>query len=328
MATKNLLHPYHLNKNRIFLTASKPLEADKTNEHKVLMYIVKLFSIFQVMKLLKKWNGINLELIEREKSAEIVMGVLSDYKENPKQQRLIAETVMTIENAQVYLTQKADSFYRLGLLTALSAVILMLVMGLHLLLDISISIPKTAWMPTFVTFETDKKNQIPNFNETTKTTFHPSMGTLVSIPSVSTLKTKELNATEVTVIQTNHTYDFIAYTMKRLAGGGFIAGLVILLISLARSFFHESTAFKNERHNIRLGKLIPYAVKPEDMNYKEFQEVTQWGKESNSAFKDISPESSGKTILTYSVEALKAMSEAVKNTKNQDNTSQTQGTSK
>lgn len=231
-----------------------------------------------------KWALITQELMKREDAAETLIDKLKDSDYTPNERRLIAETVMTIENAQTYLTQKADGFYRLGIFTALLAALIMLVMGIHLLLDVSIS---TQWMSSFIIINSDNK---PLFN--------------------------------------NPTYDFIAYTMKRLAGGGFIAGLIIFLISLARSFFHESTAFKNERHNIRLGKLIPYAVTPEKMNFKEFQEVTQWGKESNSAFKDIRPESSGKTILTYSVEAIKAMSEAVKNTKNQDNTSQPQGASK
>jgi hypothetical protein len=268
----------------------------------------KIFNFFMVrkkQKIMRKWQIINLELNQREIAAKIIINDLSDY-EDEKQKRVIAETVMTIENAQTYLTEKANNFYGWGVVTTIITFIIMLFMGLHLLLDIQI--------PTFLTIDTNRT--VPNFETNTTTIVTLHSGEKVTYPSsVSANKLKELNATEITITETSHTYDFIAYTMKRLAGGGFIAGLVIFLIYLARSFFHESTAFKNERHNIRLGKLIPYAIDPEKMNFKEFQEITQWGKESNSSFKDIRPELSGKTILTYMVEGMKAMRQAEKDAK-------------
>jgi hypothetical protein len=276
-------------------------------------------------QIVRKWEIINLELNQREIAAQIIIKDLSDY-EDEKQKRVIAETVMTIENAQTYLTEKADSFYRLGAITTLITFTIMLFMGLHLLLDVKIVITVPEWIPTFFTI--DANRTAPSFETNTTTTVTLPSGEKVIYPSsVSASKLKELNATEITITETSHTYDFIAYTMRRLAGGGFIAGLVIFLIYLARSFFHESTAFKNERHNIRLGKLIPYAIDPEKMNFKEFQEITQWGKESNSSFKDIRPELSGKTILTYMVEGMKAMRQAEKDAKEDATKQKDKGTS-
>ncbi|WP_163750851.1 hypothetical protein [Mycolicibacterium helvum] len=76
--------------------------------------------------------------------------------------------------------------------------------------------------------------------------------------------------------------------------GAVVLVAVKYLISLARSFFHESVTLLSRRHALRFGRMYVY-LHDGDIDLKELRKVFDWNRGGDSSFLDIKADEIGKT---------------------------------
>ena len=80
--------------------------------------------------------------------------------------------------------------------------------------------------------------------------------------------------------------------------GAVVLVAVKYLISLARSFFHESVTLLSRRHALRFGRMYLYLNASDsagEIDLKELRKAFDWNRGGDSSFLDIKPEEIGKT---------------------------------
>lgn len=76
--------------------------------------------------------------------------------------------------------------------------------------------------------------------------------------------------------------------------GAVVLVAVKYLISLARSFFHESVTLLSRRHALRFGRMYLYLCGG-NVDLKELRKAFDWNRGGDSSFLDIKPEELAKT---------------------------------
>ncbi|NTV60611.1 MAG: hypothetical protein HGA77_04810 [Chlorobiaceae bacterium] len=86
------------------------------------------------------------------------------------------------------------------------------------------------------------------------------------------------------------------YLIKTLGITAYIYICVKLLLSLARSFFHEGLSLFERRHALRFGRMYIY-LKKGNVSEKWLERFFQWNKETKTSFLDMKPEVLTETLM-------------------------------
>lgn len=101
--------------------------------------------------------------------------------------------------------------------------------------------------------------------------------------------------------------ELILRVVTAISLGAVVLVAVKYLISLARSFFHESVTLLSRRHALRFGRMYVY-LHNGDINLKQLRQAFDWNIGGDSSFLDIRADEIGKT--PWSILA-KSMGDAV-----------------
>jgi hypothetical protein len=88
--------------------------------------------------------------------------------------------------------------------------------------------------------------------------------------------------------------ELILRIVTAISLGAVVLVAVKYLISLARSFFHESVTLLSRRHALRFGRMYVY-LHDGDIDLKELRKAFDWNRGGDSSFLDIKADEIGKT---------------------------------
>lgn len=91
-----------------------------------------------------------------------------------------------------------------------------------------------------------------------------------------------------------NTNELILRVVSAISLGAIVLVAVKYLVSLARSFFHESVTLLSRRHALRFGRMYLY-INQTDVSLEHLREAFDWNRGGDSSFLDIKPGEIGQT---------------------------------